>query len=187
MILEYHTDGIRFWQDNKVHHPFLLDGYPFDRRKGGVPYHRNFSKLDFTSKCAKCFSFVELLNVPTTGNTGDDKECFFKMPDKCHLNRLEDAILHGEKKFVIVNQTLAHSIDRIREKLGVLGELQEILAGKEAPGVVFQNDNVVLYNGYSFAHAVPDVYLTTLRKKILEFCSEYGQDCRISHAAHVHS
>lgn len=69
-ILEYHADGVGFWRANGVHHPFLLPEYPFDRRKGGVRYHLNFSKLGFGTDHAEAISFVELLNVPTTGNTG---------------------------------------------------------------------------------------------------------------------
>jgi hypothetical protein len=35
-IIEYHEDGVAFWQRRGVHHPFLLDEYPFHKGKGGV-------------------------------------------------------------------------------------------------------------------------------------------------------
>ncbi len=35
-IIEYHLDGVSFWQKYKVHHPFLLDEYREDGRK----YHK---------------------------------------------------------------------------------------------------------------------------------------------------
>lgn len=180
-ILEYHSDGIRFWKEHEklhpfvhhpfVHHPFLLSCYPFDRRKGGVRYHLNFSKMQFTSDYAECFSFVELLNVPTIGNTGSDKSRFFEMLHGCkdHLNRLEKIVLKGKKKFVIVNQTLAASINRIHKELGVCGELCQLLEGRKVPSVVLENENLVLYNGYSFAYSVSNAYLGNLRNMILEF------------------
>ena len=70
-ILSYHEDGVTFWEDpdRKCHHPFLLPDYPFPRTKDGVRYHRNFGSMNLSLMCAKHISFVELLDVPTTGNT----------------------------------------------------------------------------------------------------------------------
>ncbi len=68
-ILEYHVDGVKFWKEYNVHHPFLLENYPFNKTGGGVPYHRNFSKLGYNSDYAEIFSFVELLDIPTIGMT----------------------------------------------------------------------------------------------------------------------
>ena len=173
-ILEYHSDGIRFWKEHEKHHPFLLPNYPFDRRKGGVRYHLNFSKMQFTSDDAECFSFVELLKVPTIGNTGSDKSLFFEMlhQHEDHLNWLEGIVLSGNKKFVIVNQTLAASINRINKELGVLQGLCQLcqsLEGKDVSSVVPVNENLVLYNGYSFAYSVSNAYLRNLGNSISEF------------------
>ena len=168
-ILKYHFDGIRFWKEHHKHHPFLLADYPFDRRKGGVRYHLNFSKMLFTSDDAEHFSFVELLNVPTVGNTGNNKKLFFDMLNKDHLNWLESVILSGKKKFAIVNQTLAATISRIYKEFGVLRSLCHLLEGKKAQSVVLENDNVILYNGYSLSHSVSDAYLDNLRIRISEF------------------
>lgn len=168
-ILEYHSDGILFWQKHEKHHPFMLNEYPFDKRRGGVPYHLNFSKMGFSSEYAEYFSFVELLNMPTIGNTGDNKERFFELLDRNHLNWIEDLILGGQKKFVIVNQTLVNLIKQIQERLDVFGRLGRILDGKEAPSIILENENVVLFNGYSFSHSVTNAYLDNLRSKIQVF------------------
>ncbi|MDD2307918.1 MAG: hypothetical protein PHP53_24660 [Prolixibacteraceae bacterium] len=172
-ILEYHFDGIGFWKKHKKHHPFLLPNYPFDRRKGGVRYHLNFNKMQFTSDDAEHFSFVELLNVPTIGNTGSDKRLFFDMLNRDHLNWLENIVLSGKKKFVIVNQTLATSINRIYKELGVLRKLCQLMEGKEAQSVVLENNNVILYNGYSFSYSVSNDNLVNLRNKIAEFLEKH--------------
>ena len=164
-VLEYHEDGVLFWKNSGRHHPFLLDEYPFDRRKGGVKYHRNFSKLGFGPEFASHFSFVELLNIPTTGNTGSDLTLFYKLLDKRHLNWLEDLILRGNKKFIVVNQTLVSLIGKINKKFDFLGDLSRILMKKHAPSIASETPNMVLYNGYSFSHSITRVYTKAIKKK----------------------
>lgn len=64
-VLEYHLDGVAFWQKYGVHHPFLLSSYRGDGRR----YHINFARIGFTSKEASDVSFIELLHVPTVGRS----------------------------------------------------------------------------------------------------------------------
>lgn len=161
-ILDYHADGVRFWKMTGVHHPFMLADYPYDRRKGGVRYHLNFSKLNFSPAHAEFFSFVELLHLPTIGNTGSNKELFFQLLDSEHLNWLESLALGGDPKFVLVNQTLAKSINRISKKMGVLKELAAAISDKPVPAVALKTAHVTIYNGYSFSHSVSDEYLGNL-------------------------
>jgi hypothetical protein len=176
-ILDYHSDGVSFWKKTGKHHPFLLNDYPFDRRKGGVRYHLNFSKMGFGPEDAECFSFIELLNVPTIGNTGSNKELFFDMLDESHLRWLESLILRGDKKFVLINQTLAKSISKISKRFGVLGDLASILDGKSAPAVVLESPNVVLYNGFSFSHSVSNEYLRQLAMQMRAFIKDGRAHC----------
>ena len=88
-ILEYHKDGVAFWKKYGVHHPFLLDSYPFNKNRGGVPYHRNFCKLGLTSKNAEHVSFIELLNIPTTGNMTAGTSTFLELINIDHLHWIE--------------------------------------------------------------------------------------------------
>ena len=176
-ILDYHADGVAFWRRTSRHHPFLLDDYPFDRRKGGVRYHQNFGKMKFGPDNAGQFSFVELLNVPTIGKTGSDKELFYRLLDKDHLAWLERLVFGGEKKFVLVNQTLARSIGTISKRFGVLGDLASALKDKPAPGIGLETNNVVLYNGYSFSHSIKNEYLLDLANKIRQFIEDGGKTC----------
>ena len=176
-ILEYHSDGISFWKKYDRHHPFLLPDYPFDKRKHGVRYHLNFNKMKFSSEDAEYFSFVELLHIPTIGNSGDNKKRFFDFLDEKHLNWLEDLIFNGEKKFVIVNQTLARLIKTIQKEYGVLSKLYQVLNGKNVPSIVLETDNTILYNGYSFAHSVSNAYLDKLGNEIREFIHEKRNNC----------
>lgn len=180
-ILEYHKDGIRFWQRNfntkgeSIHHPFLLPNrdYPFNRRKGGYRYHLNFSKMKFTSNFAECFSFIELLNVPTIGNTGDDIGQFFRLLEPPHLEWIENLILNGDKKLVIINQTLRKLIIKINEELNVMHRLVDILRSEvPPPSVILKNENTVLYNGYSFSYCITNSYLNVLGNDIKYFCEK---------------
>lgn len=168
-ILEYHEDGVRFWRETGYHHPFVLPEYPFDKRIGGVRYHSNFRKLNFSADDADKFSFVELLNVPTIGNTGADKALFFRLLDNNHLDWLEDLILNSSPKFVLVNQTLARSIGAITKKTGRLGRLAPLIANKRAPAVGHKSAYVTIYNGYSFSASITNAYLDELSQTIRKF------------------
>lgn len=73
-LAEYLRDGVKFWDDHWVHHPFLLPEY----NGQGTAYHRWFDKVfcrqegvDRVMHHPKVvrdgISFVELLPWPTTG------------------------------------------------------------------------------------------------------------------------
>jgi hypothetical protein len=56
-ILEYQKDSIAFWKKYGCHHPFLLPNYPFNKSTGGVPFHRNFSKVGLGPEYAEYICF----------------------------------------------------------------------------------------------------------------------------------
>jgi hypothetical protein len=168
-IIEYHSDGIRFWSKYGRHHPFLLPEYPFDKRTGGVRYHRNFAKMEFSPRDAPLFSFVELLDVPTIGNTGADTNLFFRLLNKKHLQWLEHLIFSSQPKFVLVNQTLVRMIERISRHHNVLTRLSALLEGTKPGGPTLETNGTVIYNGYSFSHSVSNAYLSVLGQTIRRF------------------
>jgi hypothetical protein len=171
-IVEYHSDGIRFWTTHGHHHPFLLNEYPFDKRKGGVRYHSNFAKMMFTPLDAPHFSFVELLDVPTIGNTGSDTDLFFRLLDRRHLQWLEHLIFSPQRKFVLVNQTLARMIERISRHHNVLTRLSALLEGTKARGPALAINGTEIYNGYSFSHSISNSYLSDLAQSIRAFVAD---------------
>ncbi len=182
-IRDYHEDGVQFWNEHKVHHPFLMNEYSrtFGKRKGGVRYHKNFSEMGFNSDYAEHFSFVELLNVPTIGNTNSDRKSFYKLLNKDHLKWLESIIFSEKRKFVMVNQTLSREIAKISRKYGALGELHDALVklrqqldleGKKVGSIAL--NSVVLYNGRSFSASVSNDYLRTLGSEIKEFIDSHS-------------
>jgi len=119
-ILEYQKDGVAFWKKYKCHHPFLLPNYPtgkgFDKRKDGVPYHRNFRKLGLQPppKYAAHISFLELLDVPTIGNKSQNINQFDKMLSLKHLLYIDKLIKGGGKKLFYVSPGVLKDIKRIK-------------------------------------------------------------------------
>jgi hypothetical protein len=61
-LLDYHNDGVAYWQTKRFHHPFMLPHYHGD----GKRYHCKFAEIGFTPEDAELVSFVELLHLPTT-------------------------------------------------------------------------------------------------------------------------
>lgn len=99
-ILAYHADGVGFWQQHGVHHPFLLPGYTGDGRR----YHQNFAHIGFTPEHAPLVSFIEVLHVPTVGRNvlvANDLS-------PAHLQRLNTLILEGSAPYIFIPRGVAH-------------------------------------------------------------------------------
>lgn len=94
-VLEYHANGVAFWQRYGVHHPFLLPNYRGDGRR----YHLNFARIGFTPDNAPEVSFVELLDVPTVGRSGLEP----KDLNPQHLSRISALVTAGELRHVFVS------------------------------------------------------------------------------------
>ncbi|MBF0132659.1 MAG: hypothetical protein HQL75_08755 [Magnetococcales bacterium] len=170
-ILEYHDDGVSFWKKYEIHHPFLLDGYPLDRRRDGVLYHRNFAKMGLGSGFADKISFVELLNIPTTGITGKNVNKFFEMLDLHHLQELEDIFLNTGKKTVFVSLKVLEALERIHLDHGIFKWLFPISNKpdmKDGPSVVYKNGDVVMVKTYNFSHGGVHKQLADIKRIIEE-------------------
>lgn len=95
VLLRYHANGVQFWENdpanpNRKHHPFLVDCFPFDRRKDGCKYHRRFDEIGFTPAYAKYISFLELLAVPTTNYARPEDQISYEallMKSRRHLEQ----------------------------------------------------------------------------------------------------
>lgn len=98
-VLEYHRDGIAFWQRHLVHHPFLLPQYRGDGRR----YHQNFARIGFQPKHASLVSFVELLHVPTIGRSKLEPDDL----SPAHLQWVNEAILTGKPKNTFISAGVA--------------------------------------------------------------------------------
>jgi len=152
-IIEYHEDGVGFWQRHGVHHPFLLPSYPFDRVRGGVKYHATFAKMGLGSEVAPLTSFVELLDVPTIGVTGAGEEGVFEslLSDR-HLERLESLILGGSERIVFISPSVRNDMWRYGKRYGRfrwLKDFRQFMPDTGRPILVFGNTKVYLTYHFS--------------------------------------
>jgi hypothetical protein len=132
----------------------LLPDYPLKKNSGGVPYHRNFAKMELDSNFADKISFVELLNIPTIGNTGTNKNQFFKMLDLRHLKQLEHIFLKTGKKTVFVSPSILNDLEQISLDYGIFSWMFPIIqVGKvEELSVVYKNSDLIMIKTYHFSY-----------------------------------
>ncbi len=151
-VLEYHHDGIGFWQKNKVHHPFLLPEYKGD----GSYYHRSFAKIGFLPFHAPLVSFVELLHIPTVGRSKLEPSDLSTQ----HLQLINAAILEGQAKYIFIPAAVA----KLMQNSGIFPWLyRKPIAIPDRLGILFQNQNKTVYSHLHFS-----VYGKFQERKVME-------------------
>lgn len=115
-IIEYQGDGVSFWKKYRCHHPFLLENYPFKKNTGGVPFHKRFSKLGLTEKEAEYISFIELLDIPTIGNSSQKLNDFHKFINPEHLKLLDDLFNDDSGKLFLVSKNVLNTLNKIKKE-----------------------------------------------------------------------
>jgi hypothetical protein len=123
----YLNNGVAFWETYAqygIHHPFLLykappavflpQDYPLKKNRGGVPYHKHIGGLNLPRNCARCVSFVELLNIPTMGSTEEDRfwGLFEQYQAGKHAKEIENNIRSNSPKLILLSNTV---IDKMLE------------------------------------------------------------------------
>jgi len=93
-IVSYLEDGIRYWRQRGYHHPFRHPDY----RGDGALYHGRFAEIGFMPNHAERVSFVELIDVPTSGRSN------LKLNDlkPSHLDRLKAWVLDGRAAYIFI-------------------------------------------------------------------------------------
>jgi hypothetical protein len=116
-IIEYHEDGVAFLQRHRGHQPIFLSEYPLPGTQGGRPYHRKFSNMGLTSDFAPKISFVELLDVPTTGSTEDKR--FWELFSLEHAKKLDGLFKDGKRRLVLLPRSVVAKMGVARKKFGI--------------------------------------------------------------------
>lgn len=164
LIEEYLQDGVAFWKKYNAHHPFLLPSYPFDRRKGGVRYHSSFSKMGLDSTYAEYISFVELLNVPTTGSSSQKKEEYFDLIDKNYLESLLEEIFKPStvEKMVIISPSVLKKLGQIFKKFNIsvpnLDTKAEFSPSDLGIKILPKIENTTVVYAYHFSASIKETY-----------------------------
>lgn len=97
-IIDYLDDGVSFWENYGVHHPFMLPAYNGD----GRAYHRNFSKIGFERRHASDVCFIELLDFPTFGQSKLEIDDL----NPLHLKRIDNIVRGGTVNYVFVSPSV---------------------------------------------------------------------------------
>jgi len=142
-IEEYQKDGVAFWKKHGPHHPFLLANYPCSKNMGGVPFHRNFSKLKLTPEQGEHISFLELLDVPTIGNKSHNKKVFYELVSQSHLEYIDRLILGGGNKLFFVSKGVLKDMKKLKDEFPVFKWLDFKRDEKEKYLKTVSNGNVV--------------------------------------------
>lgn len=122
-IIEYQQDGVKFWEKYNCHHPFLLKEFPFNKTSGGRPFHNTFSRLGLTQDYAKNISFIELLDIPTIGNKSENKDFFYSLINKKHLEFIDHLIYSDSKKLIFISKGVLEDMLLMKSKYHVFNWL----------------------------------------------------------------
>ena len=116
-IFKYLDNGVNWWQRNPwgVHHPFRLPGFNGD----GKRYHDKFAEIGFTQADAQRVSFVELLHLPTTGQSALTR----KGLSGAHLLRLNTIFNMGAAQYIFVSRKVTHLMRQIMRQTGMFAGL----------------------------------------------------------------
>lgn len=96
-VCSYLEDGVGFWGQYGMHHPFLLPGY----RGDGARYHKQFAKIGLSAQHAQEISFIELIDTPTMGRSNLNREDLRHYQH--HLERLEIWLKGGHRKYAFIS------------------------------------------------------------------------------------
>lgn len=168
-IIEYHVNGVKFWNKYGVHHPFLLDEYPLRKTSGGVPYHRNFSKLGFTPDDADLFSFVELIDVPTTGMTSTNMDAFWSLINTEHIKWLESIMLSDSPKIFFMPRNVYSNLLELKKKTSLLSWFPEVELKALGLQTIYSNNQTEIVVSYSFSSSQIHREINNVRSRIDTF------------------
>jgi len=181
-IREYHSDGVAFWKKYDIHHPFLHKEYPYNKNKDprfkdGVKYHQVFAKMCLSSKYADHISFVEILNKPTAGNTGLDKEDWFydNIEDE-HIQYLEDILLCSGEKIIFIPKTVMRvDLRKVKRKTKRFDWLLDADrdSKKDEPDCILNKGEVSFFKCNHFSSAISKHHLHSIENIIRKHIDPY--------------
>jgi hypothetical protein len=164
-VLEYLSDGVRYWKEKRRHHPFLS---PIYGKGSGYRYHYQFSKIGLTPDFADKISFVEVLSCPTIGKTVEER--FLKLLDVEYLKRLDSLIgsTANTKEIFIARGAYAHLFE-IGKSFGCFSWLPEPQRF-ELNKLYSMNirDNLRVHVVTHFSDSISNAHLNAIRSSIME-------------------
>lgn len=139
-IIEYHQDGVLFWQKYGIHHPFLLPNYKGD----GKRFHQNFAKIGFSTANANDISFIELLHLPTFGRN----LLSLKDLSHTHLNFLYQAMFRGNAKYIFITPTIL----ALMRKIEIFNALKKPISTDFPLKTFYQDEHRTVFQHLHFSN-----------------------------------
>ena len=164
-IIEYHKDGVAFWLRHGVHHPFLLPEYPLPGLTGGKRYHRMFSNMGLTPDFASKLSFVELLNVPTTGSTEDKR--FWELFSLDHARKLDELFQSGERRLVLLPKSVIAKMGVARQRFGIFKWLPK----KTSWGAISRTGDTEFHQVMHFSASIKNADIAKIGDLVRNHCA----------------
>jgi hypothetical protein len=162
LVRDYLHDGIEFWKEHNIHHPFLHTKYNGDGKK----YHQAISRLNLNSNYAKEISFVEIIGFPTTGMSSKNYKQFnnylLSPENRNHLIEL-DQLLNDSSKMIFLFWGLIDYLKFINLKTGLFKKFASIDKNK-----LVRTDLNKIENVYFHKHFSMGISPETLRKISME-------------------
>jgi hypothetical protein len=139
-IVSYLEDGVKYWKQKGFHHPFRHPDY----RGDGALYHRRFAEIGFTSDHAERVSFVELIDVPTSGRSN------LKPNDlkHSHLDKLKAWVLDGKASYIFIPPGVSRLL---RETPQFSWLPEEFISHDSSLPVLFRSDKKVVFSPFHFS------------------------------------
>ncbi len=168
-VLEYHQQPINFWRSTGVHHPFMLKEYPFDRRMEGVPFHCKFASMDLGAELADQISFVELLDVATTGLKNKDRKQFKALANHRHLDYLRSLFTDGQDRIIFVSSTVLDDLKYLdgRRWQDLNLWCKSPLRQEDGLPLIYQRGGTKVFKMTSFSGNISKRELGLIRNKIV--------------------
>ena len=139
-VVSYLEDGVAYWRRTGFHHPFRDPGY----RGDGKLYHRRFAEVGFGPEHADQVSFVELIDVATSGRSLLRVSDF--RPE--HLSRLRDWVLDGAARYIFIPPGVSQLL-RQTEQFSWLPAAATTMAGSLP--VLMQKDEKFIFRPFHFS------------------------------------
>lgn len=149
-ILEYQKDGVAFWKKYGIHHPFLHQQYPHGISKLGMKYHKVFASLGISSENADSISFVELLDVATTGVSGTSPKALYALVNENHLAYLKQVFLSAHPKIVVFSNGFKLYLKSIKQITNPLYAFKFLLDLKHNESTTIRE--TCFFLSYHFSH-----------------------------------
>ncbi len=147
----------------------MLDEYPFERTKDGVPFHRKFSSMGLESDVADKVSFVELLDVVTIGIKSKAREQYRSLANTKHLDYLRSLFTDGAARTIFISSTVLKDLEFLDGKRwGLLNLTRKIpIRTENGLPLIYERDKVKVYRATHFSGSISTEELKNIRSLVL--------------------